>query len=427
MPKGTTLTSYNPSLRDNLAWMLSDMFGGGDRGRVNWINDKVRGAADIVPGVGDAVGIDETKRAFDAGNYGEAALNAATTAVGAIPGGGDLAAAGLKGAGSALGILAGPSARGWRKDMADKAEDMLDQGKAVNDIWLETGMWKHPKTGEWRFEIADQGAAIHPATEASWGGLSAHDALKEYGWEGQDAFNYLQLDDVLTHPELFENYPELKNIRIEDVEGGTTPEGFYASNKSLIGARSPNNLAPADSKFDGDTVRDARSTVLHEVQHAIQDREGWDPGFNPQTAMATMQRGDSFATQMYWRAIAEAMQNNGITPKGPGHMFDFSMTPKGMDLGLGNRVPFETYTRNVGETEARNVQTRAEMDRMLRVAKNPTLTMDRYTPEQLTWKDIVSGSYGPEGVPGLSLRGAAKRRPLVDVIDLQGLLEELKE
>lgn len=117
-PKGE-LKAYEPSLRDKIAWLLSDAFGGGDRSRVNWINEKARSAADFVPGVGDAVGIDETKRAYDVGNYGEAAFNGLTTAVGTIPGGGDLAAAGLKGASSVIGILGGPASNrvslGWQK------------------------------------------------------------------------------------------------------------------------------------------------------------------------------------------------------------------------------------------------------------------------------------------------------------------------
>jgi hypothetical protein len=94
------------------------MFGGGDRSRANFINEKARGAADMIPFLGDAVGVDETKRAFDEGNYGEAALSGITTAAGAVPGVGDLAAAGLKGgaglAGNAMGAMAKHWGRGGR-------------------------------------------------------------------------------------------------------------------------------------------------------------------------------------------------------------------------------------------------------------------------------------------------------------------------
>lgn len=134
-PKGE-LKAYEPSLRDKLAWLLSDTFGGDDRSRVNWINDKVRGGADFVPGVGDAIGIDETKRAWDEGKYGEAVLNGVTTAAGAIPGGGDLAAAGLKGGASMAGTVLGAMAKHWeRGGRAPKYKDLREMfhGTASRD------------------------------------------------------------------------------------------------------------------------------------------------------------------------------------------------------------------------------------------------------------------------------------------------------
>lgn len=426
MVKGTTLTSYNPTLRDKFAWALSDMFGGGDRGRTNWINEKARGVADIVPGLGDAIGVEETKDAFNAGNYYDAALSGATTAVGAIPGGGDLAAAGLKGAGSALGILAGPSSRGWRQDIADKATDMLDQGYSADEVWLETGYVKEPRTGNMKYEIPDHNAAIHPATGTDWGGLSAHEALKQYGWTGQDEVLGLRVDDVLTHPELFDAYPDFRMLGLTDLDDQNgRPGGFFKEYENLVGVASPNNIAPAYSKFGENTEKDSRSTLLHELQHAVQDIEGWDPGFNPQAAMSTFTRPDSFATQTYWKAVNEVARDRGAAVPTPGAAFDFSMRPEIQELNLGNKVAFETYLRNVGETEARNVQTRAEMDPMLRIAKRPALTQDRSALEQLTWRDIVSGSYDASGVPGLSLRGAAKKRPIIEpIIDLRDLLNE---
>src|SRR5688500_1842337 len=161
MPKGTTLTSYDPSLRDNLAWMLSDLFGGDDRGRRNWINSKVRGVADVVPGVGEAVGIDETKRAFDAGNYGEAALGAAGTTLGAIPGGGDIAAAGLKGA---AGIL-GPMSNKWR--------DVFHGTFAPEKFELSEGIKAGVPTNRYQSTPVDAGIHVtdDPALAASYAGL----------------------------------------------------------------------------------------------------------------------------------------------------------------------------------------------------------------------------------------------------------------
>jgi hypothetical protein len=130
-PKGT-LSAYEPSLRDKLAWFLSDMVGG-DRGTTNYINQKVRGAADFIPGVGDAIGFDEAKREFDAGNYGSAAFDAATSAIGSIPGAGDLAAVGLKGGTNMAGILGGPMAKHWaRGGKPPKTKDLREMFHGTN-------------------------------------------------------------------------------------------------------------------------------------------------------------------------------------------------------------------------------------------------------------------------------------------------------
>lgn len=56
-----------------------------------------RRVIDFVPGVGDAISLNDAKRDFDAGNYGSAALNAGTGILGLLPGGGDAAVAGGKG------------------------------------------------------------------------------------------------------------------------------------------------------------------------------------------------------------------------------------------------------------------------------------------------------------------------------------------
>lgn len=87
--------AYEPSLREKMAWAMAEMFGNTRYGKQD-IAGKVQGAIDLVPGVGELFGADDTKRAFDAGNYGEAAYNAGTTALGVVPGGGDLLAGAMK-------------------------------------------------------------------------------------------------------------------------------------------------------------------------------------------------------------------------------------------------------------------------------------------------------------------------------------------
>jgi GNAT superfamily N-acetyltransferase len=85
------LRSYNPSLRDRIAWGIAGGLGkfGADKHRQRWAANKIGGLIDFVPGVGDAVGIDDAYRDYQAGNYGLAAAGLGATAVGAVPGVGD--------------------------------------------------------------------------------------------------------------------------------------------------------------------------------------------------------------------------------------------------------------------------------------------------------------------------------------------------
>lgn len=58
--------------------------------------------ADFIPGVGEALGVEDTKLEYDKGNYGMAALTAAATGIGAIPVVGDVIGKGIKNVGRKL-------------------------------------------------------------------------------------------------------------------------------------------------------------------------------------------------------------------------------------------------------------------------------------------------------------------------------------
>lgn len=68
------LSAGDPSFRDQLAAMVGRAAGDDRAGAA--IGRKFGDLADIMPGVGSGIAIDETKRALERGNYGEAGLNA---------------------------------------------------------------------------------------------------------------------------------------------------------------------------------------------------------------------------------------------------------------------------------------------------------------------------------------------------------------
>ncbi len=81
----------------------------------DWLRDLIEHAhdplalgmrkGDVLPGIGDAMAIEDVHDAASAGNYGEASMLGLLGILGTIPGVGDLASSGVKGAAKSLGII----------------------------------------------------------------------------------------------------------------------------------------------------------------------------------------------------------------------------------------------------------------------------------------------------------------------------------
>jgi len=83
-----------------------------------------------------------------------------------------------------------------------------------------------------------------------------------------------KLGDVVSHDKLFEAYPDLKDIDVSlfynSPSGGMIKYGGYAHGTNSLRI----NAHPR-------TAAELRATILHEVQHAIQQKEGFARGLTP--------------------------------------------------------------------------------------------------------------------------------------------------
>ncbi len=100
--------------------------------------------------------------------------------------------------------------------------------------------------------------------------------LKKYNKYRKD--NGRKLGDILDYPELFDAYPELKEMKVDG--GETQANGSFSPSTRTI---SLNKSLFADPDK-------LRSTLLHEIQHAIQDIEGFAAGSNAAAAGDKAQR-----------------------------------------------------------------------------------------------------------------------------------------
>jgi hypothetical protein len=165
-------------------------------------------------------------------------------------------------------IFIGENAKSWNAIENIKAKELEASGVKPREIWQQTMNWKGPE-GIWRQEIDDSGAGLN---------------IKQI----QDMPKYtdtIKTHEALTHPGLYENYPAFQYYGLG-----------YEDSPNVRGS-----FNPKDQKFTvggGFTLNKpetTKSTLLHEIQHAVQDKEDFARGANPDvmsTVVSELQRNE---------------------------------------------------------------------------------------------------------------------------------------
>lgn len=228
-----------------------------------------------------------------------------------------------------MGMFIGQGAKTWDQIAAGKAQQMEKAGADPRAIWKETGSWKGPD-GMWRQEIPDN----------------------ESFYRGSKAAGSSYSDDVLMHQKLFDNYKGLGSSRVIEspIHGGS----YDAASGSIT-------VGP----------KDGNSTMLHELQHAIQQREGWARGGNPESSFGLDVADSLKAVRAKIKQLdidPYAIQNR-MSAKYPvdadtmAKYKTWESLREQEDKVLGAMAsPYETYKRLAGEAEARATQARMNMN-----------------------------------------------------------------
>ena len=151
--------------------------------------------------------------------------------------------------GNTLNQMAGEHAKTAALDKLEQAKAMAEDSSS-EEIYKATG-WFKGQDGKWRFEIPDNLEAI-----------TLDKLLND---------KRAKLGEIYDNPQLFEAYPDLKDVpvRIEEIEKGFN--GFAYADAITISASLKND-------------NEAKSILVHEIQHLIQKREGFARGGGPKTA-----------------------------------------------------------------------------------------------------------------------------------------------
>jgi hypothetical protein len=339
---------------------------------------------------------------------------------------------------NSLRIFGGIKSKTADKNALTQAQIMESKGASPEEIHAATG-WHRGTDEQWRYEIPDVGTTVDPGMlQLDLSSPSVPSASRG------------RLGDYMNHPEFFNAYPEMKNMDVRLQPGGPGSEywGYYVPRQDNTGF-----IADPYIVLNSDflkTPEAQRSTLLHEIQHAVQQKEGFMRGANPkqfqpdtipdprvkiyEEAVANdpemqeymaISKTPEFRAQLgeanefykknfgpLFRALSdrEAASGTDLT----GEWFKLSekyekavqerfplmkrraeLANSLMDRGVPlmtpkNKflTPMQAYERTAGEVEARNVQKRMDMPREELGAKTPASTEDINRNQQLVdWND----------------------------------------
>ena len=201
---------------------------------------------------------------------------------------------------------AGTNAANADLEALEVAKGMAEKNVSAETIRQATG-WFQGADGKWRFEIDDSGMrysargdlnygdpdywryrelldkleremlgigseAVTEAERAEYEELAPRyrDFYLQPGVRGDGSATATRLSDYIQHDELFEQYPQLRDARLvfEDMEDGK--QGSYNPDTNTI------TLSESLQNSERDDA------LVHEIQHAIQEAEGFARGASPQ-------------------------------------------------------------------------------------------------------------------------------------------------
>ena len=240
--------------------------------------------------------------------------------------------------------LAGANSRTADLNSLGGAYQMYQNGVSTDTIRKRTGWWLG-KDGKWRYEISDKEMRFNP--------------------EGY-VDNPQTVGDYVKHDRLFAAYPWIMDVNVlmsENVAGDPNSLGRYVPSENFIELKT------------GVPTEKTKHVLIHELQHAIQNKEHFTNGTN------------STVTSRY--IVNLAYNNVKNNPE-----FKAEKSPRGkMDYIIGylearmdanfDDIAKYYYSRNHGEIEAQYVDKRLDMSDNARKAEPIVNYGDVYTREDV--------------------------------------------
>lgn len=185
---------------------------------------------------------------------------------------------GARAAPGTAGMFLGERARGAIPKNFEKARQLRDAGYTSEQIWNMTPGQRLHYTDldpNFKYEISDKAAQLK--------NVGIMDYLKN-----KITGRQMTMQDVLDHPELYQNYPHLANMPVDLYAKNPLYHGYYQPSRventltytpdgvGIMGMQKiPERIGMNAFGYD------KKNTILHELQHAIQQHEGFVQGYSP--------------------------------------------------------------------------------------------------------------------------------------------------
>lgn len=306
-----------------------------------------------------------------------------------------------------LNVFIGPKgANKAEKKLLEEAKEMsaklAKEGMSAQDIRIltqqKTGWAHNPAMDVWQMELSDLDAKLKPDFVDT---LSSKE-LTDKAVNGQLD---IRAPNAIDHPLLFERYPQLAETSVQPL--GPYSPGFKAmrgggdySFAGNGGRPNPRIRVWGDPSSDLATPDNrAKSVLLHELQHNIQDIEGWPNGSNP-----GMFYNPDMTTDSVKNMIKTTQEMN------PPDVLEIPAVKEEMEWWRKKYLPARRredfvgdspemaasraaqymYMSTAGEAQARNVQRRltqeatdAEITDIMRAADEASGRSASYSPDEL--------------------------------------------
>jgi len=240
------------------------------------------------------------------------------------------------------GMMVGPQSALWNEANAFKAAKMLKQDIPASEVFKQTNTAKGLE-GQFRQELSDANSFIKGGPTFYDAVMNRMKALEKPSGEPMYA------KDVFHHPEIYKSYPQLGDIEIEFIAKGNKATASYNPTTNVI--KLNEKLSP----------KEARSSMLHEMQHAIQEIEGFNKGADANKIIgASVKHYDDLMGEI---GDLNAQMSKAVGTPEYDYLMDrrANLTKKLQALGDPLVEGSKIYKNYGGEAEARLTQLRRDL------------------------------------------------------------------